>query len=214
MRKRHYSALLESDVSHVSDAPVALTHNLVSTTQIRSSVIPIDLGALANKLFNSTYDRSRFAALTIRIALPCGNCTALLFSSGKVVLTGTKSMSESILASLYIVRMLRELNLGVSFEVEAINTQNVVGDVKLDIPEGWELDIQSIFDDHNTLCTYQSSLFPGLIFRPHKSPVVLICFLSGKIVITGGKSEDDISLGWRRQWPTIRKYIRKSRRNM
>ena len=55
--------------------------------------------------------------------------------------------------------------------------------------------------------TFQRNLFPGLIYRPDKSPVVLLCFSSAKIVITGGKKESDIELGWKRLWPLIKEFI-------
>ena len=62
----------------------------------------------------------------------------------------------------------------------------------------------------NLHCTYQKNMFPGLIYRPHASPVVLLCFLSGKIVITGGKSEQDVMEGWRRLWPTLQVFVKDS----
>jgi len=62
----------------------------------------------------------------------------------------------------------------------------------------------------NLHCTYQKNMFPGLIYRPHASPVVLLCFFSGKIVITGGRTERDVVEGWRRLWPTMRVFVRPS----
>jgi hypothetical protein len=56
-------------------------------------------------------------------------------------------------------------------------------------------------------CTYQRKMFPGLIFRPQDSPVVLLCFFSGKIVITGGKNMEDVYAGWDRLWPTLKKFV-------
>jgi len=60
----------------------------------------------------------------------------------------------------------------------------------------------------NLHCMYQKNMFPGLIYRPHASPVVLLCFFSGKIVITGGKTERDVAEGWRRLWPTLRVFVK------
>ena len=51
-------------------------------------------------------------------------------------------------------------------------------------------------------------MFPGLIYRPHASPVVLLCFFSGKVVITGGRTVRDVEEGWRRLWPTLRVFVR------
>ena len=50
--------------------------------------------------------------------------------------------------------------------------------------------------------------FPGLIYRPNSSPVVLLIFVSGKIVITGGKSSNDVKEGWRHLYPFVRRYIK------
>jgi hypothetical protein len=66
----------------------------------------------------------------------------------------------------------------------------------------------------NLHCTYQKNMFPGLIYRPHASPVVLLCFFSGKIVITGGRTERDVTEGWRRLWPTIRVFVRSAATSM
>ena len=59
-------------------------------------------------------------------------------------------------------------------------------------------------------CTYQRRMFPGLIYRPEASPVVLLCFYSGKIVITGGRTLGDIFEGWTRLWPIVRGFIKAS----
>lgn len=64
-------------------------HNMVSTSVVHSNRMPINLSHLAMLLPCSTYDRKRFAAITIRIDNP--RCTALLFTSGKLVITGVKS---------------------------------------------------------------------------------------------------------------------------
>lgn len=37
------------------------------------------------------------------------------------------------------------------------------------------------------VCQYRRYLFPGLVYRPPNSPVVVLCFSSGKCVVTGGE---------------------------
>jgi len=69
------------------------------------------------------------------------------------------------------------------------------------------VDLERFHADHSIFSTYQRNMFPGLIFRPDNSPVVLIIFSSGKIVITGGKSVFDVSDGWKALWPTVQRYI-------
>ena len=210
MRKRFYTAL-SSDESHDTttgvgdDAPHALVHNIVATTQIYSSVMPIDLQRVADVLPNSYYDRHKFAAITIRVRNP--TCTALLFTSGKLVLTGCKGWNECILASIHVVHTLKRYVPGVYFAVQENTIQNIVGHVEIPLARGQKLDLDRMYSANCAYCTYQRNMFPGLIFRPDKSPIVLLCFYSGKIVITGGKCIDDVVIGWRRLWPFIKSYI-------
>ena len=74
------------------------THNMVSTVHFKGSQPKIDLAFIANSTRYSTYDRKRFAAITIRITNP--KVTALLFSSGKLVVTGAVSRQMYVHASV------------------------------------------------------------------------------------------------------------------
>lgn len=205
MRKRKYTALLPAPRVEGEEVPPAIIHNIVATTQIESTVKPINLQHIANVLPNSFYDRRKFAAITIRLLEPV--CTALLFTSGKLVLTGCRSWNECLLAGLYITRMLRRFNAFVEFEVTDSVIQNIVAHVAVPVGGG-QLDLDRLYASFNVQCTYQPQLFPGLIFRPDDSPIVLICFFSGNIVLTGGKNVSDIEIGWRRIWPVVREFIK------
>ena len=48
---------------------------------------------------------------------------------------------------------------------------------------------------------------PYLVYRTRNCPVVLLIFLSGKVVITGAKSTKDVEDGWRSVWPIVKQYI-------
>ena len=85
--------------------------------------------------------------------------------------------------------------------------QNIVAHVEVPVQPG-VLDLDAMYTRLNLHCTYQKNMFPGLIYRPHASPVVLLCFYSGKIVITGGRTVRDVNEGWRRLWPTVRVFIK------
>lgn len=94
-------------------APIAIVHNVVSTSMLsgdRGSGMPIDLHRLAMYLPCSSYNRRRFAAITIRISNP--RCTALLFTSGKLVITGVRSFYECTLASLCVNRVVTAAMVG------------------------------------------------------------------------------------------------------
>lgn len=193
-----------------TDIPIATIHNLVGTAVIRASVLPLNLQDVSRLLPNMVYDKQKFAAITIRLSDPM--CTALLFTSGKMVLTGCKSYSACVLAAHYIVRILRNGIPDIKFDLMHVRIQNIVGNVDLQLGNG-EMDLQRLFDEHGVFCTYQPNMFPGLIYRPDNSPVVLLIFHSGKIVITGGKSRVDVKQGWRQLWPFVSKYIVRSDEN-
>lgn len=207
MRKRLYTPLQAPDQTYKEDddAPVPIIHNIVSTAQIESTKMPMDLQAISEVLPGSSYDRKKFAAMTIRLANP--SCTLLLFSSGKLVVTGGKNWYEGVLSCLRIARFLQRALVGVDFWLKSCDVQNIVAHVEVPVEDGC-LDLEAMYDRLNLHCTYQKNMFPGLIYRPHASPVVLLCFFSGKIVITGGRTRRDVEEGWRKLWPTLKVFVR------
>lgn len=228
MRKRKYSQLKQENVkldclvesiddyfaaqnktmstdNSAVNIPEACIHNLVGTANIESSVKEFDLEIISKIMPNATYDQQKFAAITIRIVNPV--CTVLLFTSGKMVLTGCRSLIECYQASLEIVCILRRGLIGVRFMLRCVNIQNIVGNVDLGLTTCQTIDLERFYTDLSVYCTFQKNMFPGLIYRANYSPVVLLIFQSGKIVITGGKSTEDIFNGWKQLWPTVRRYI-------
>jgi len=80
--------------------------------------------------------------------------------------------------------------------------------VELPLSEGQTMELDAFYRDHCEECTYQRSMFPGLIYRPLRASVVLLCFSSAKIVITGGKSVDQIFSEWEKLRPVVMRYVR------
>ena len=183
--------------------PIPQCHNIVSTSQIVTSQPSINLQRLADLFPFTTYDRKRFAAITIRLANP--HCTCLLFGSGKLVITGSTSFSACIVASHEITRILRKANPRDRFEVCSCQIQNLVAHVSL--APGTTIDLNRLYERFNEQSTYQRSIFPGLVLRPPRSPIVLLIFTSGRIVCTGGRSYEDIYHGFAAIYGTLRPYI-------
>jgi transcription initiation factor TFIID TATA-box-binding protein len=183
--------------------PVPLCHNIVSTSQIRFSMSEIDLQRLASLFPFTSYDRKRFAAITIRLANP--HCTCLLFGSGKLVITGSTSFHACIVASQTITEMLREVNPRDTFEVASCVIQNIVAHVEL--KPNQQINLEALYSKYCEHSTYQKTIFPGLVLRPPESPIVLLIFKSGRIVCTGGKSYDDIYFGFMKMFKILKNYI-------
>lgn len=188
-----------AELEYIENSPVELedmaqVHNLVGTSRITSPLHKLDLRAISNMLPNSKFEKQKFAAITIRLGQPV--CTVLLFTSGKMVLTGCKSMLDCILASTSVFQHLRQGFPGIHFALEPVKIQNIVGNAQIVLRPDEKLDLQKFYKDHNIFCTYQPNMFPGLIYRPSDITIVLLIFFSGKVVITGAKSMSDVYSGW------------------
>ena len=199
------TALPQASVQgHGITTPKSSVHNLVGTSMVEKAFRILDLRIISRLLPNCVYDQQKFAAITIRIHRP--SCTVLLFTSGKMVLTGCRSYIQCVLAAHQVVRLLRKASPGYHFRLRNVKIQNIVGNVDLRLTDH-VLDLERFHMDQSIFSTYQRNMFPGLIYRPDNSPVVLLMFSSGKIVITGGKSVSDVADGWQALWPVVQRYI-------
>jgi len=183
--------------------------NIVSTVNLDCK---LDLKAIALQARNAEYNPKRFAAVIMRIREP--KTTALIFASGKMVCTGAKSEQQSKLAARKYARIIQKLGFPAKFKDFKI--QNIVGscDVKFPIrleglaySHGAFSSVRGIFHasfsitinssipfwlhsllmKFSTVSQYEPELFPGLIYRMKQPKIVLLIFVSGKIVLTGAK---------------------------
>ena len=140
MRKRKYVALhAPYEGGSVESHPIPRCHNIVSTSQLHVSGCEkgIDLARMARMFPFTSYDRRRFAAITIRLAQP--QCTCLLFGSGKLVITGSTSFYACIVASQSVSRILRQVYPMSSVAVRTCVVQNIVAHVEF--PQGTTIDL-------------------------------------------------------------------------
>jgi transcription initiation factor TFIID TATA-box-binding protein len=194
-------------MSYSNSKKEAQIHNLVGTCKVSSNMFSLDLEAVSNLLPNANFEKQKFAAITIRLGKP--TCTVLLFTSGKMVLTGCKSLLDCILASHIVKNMLSQGFHGKVFILEDIKIQNIVGNALVKMERNEVLDLPRFYHDFNIFCTYQPNMFPGLIYRPTSLPIVLLIFFSGKVVITGAKTMQDVYYGWNSILVTLEQYIGK-----
>lgn len=185
-------------------------HNVVATIQIECDII--DIARLSEVLPYTSYDKKKFAAITIRLHNP--PCTCLLFTSGKLVVTGAKSWEEALLTGYCIQNILQTQYPSAHFEIKDFKIQNMVAHVELCLQRDQTLNLNHFYSDHTSEVTYQPRLFPGLIFRPKKNRLVFLCFSSGKIVITGATSEHEIMDTWDNTKTIISSYITSSDSNV
>ncbi|GAB1517664.1 TATA-binding protein (TBP) [Rhizoctonia solani] len=159
------------------DGIVPTLQNIVATVNLDCR---LDLKTIALHARNAEYNPKRFAAVIMRIRDP--KTTALIFASGKMVVTGAKSEDDSRLASRKYARIVQKLGFDAKFSEFKI--QNIVGSCDVKFP----IRLEGLAYSHGQFSSYEPELFPGLIYRMLKPKVVLLIFVSGKIVLTGAKA--------------------------
>ena len=88
------------DAKPASILPGKISHLAHLAFYIR--LIYVALSRMAQMFPFTSYDRRRFAAITIRLSHP--QCTCLLFGSGKLVITGSTSFYACVVASHSVTR--------------------------------------------------------------------------------------------------------------
>jgi len=145
---------------------------------------PINLKKVLEKFPNAEYDSKRFPGLVFKLKKP--KTAILVFSSGKMVITGAKSEKESFEAAKKIIKEFKSKKILKNPKVE-VKVQNIVasGDLFGEI----DLERAAIELDFSM---YEPEEFPGLIYQMKDPKVVILLFASGKIVCTGAKKEKEV----------------------
>jgi len=161
--------------------PEVQIENIVATVILEHS---LDLSLIETKLPEVDYNPDQFPGLVYRLEQP--KITALIFKSGKMVVTGAKSVNQLVFAVKKILKTL--INKGIPIHGRPqIQIQNIVASANL----GALVDLEKA-----ALVLpgsmYEPEQFPGLIYRMEKPVVVLLIFSSGKMVITGAKREEEV----------------------
>ncbi|WP_319378973.1 TATA-box-binding protein [uncultured Methanocorpusculum sp.] len=149
----------------------------------------IDLAEISEKIDGCELNTKRFPGAVYRIDRP--KMASLIFSSGKVVLTGIRN-EESLGEGLAkVLASLKEAGVDV-LDVPRVAVTNIV----------CSYDIGRFINLNRVVATlsleaieYEPEQFPGLVYRIKDPKIVALLFSSGKIILTGGKNLDDVRKG-------------------
>lgn len=164
--------------------------NLINSIEIENVVASSDIGqeldldVLSENLSSTEYNPENFPGVVYRIDDP--EVAALIFNSGKLVCTGANSVQAVETGIERVFSGLSELGISVN-DSPPVSIQNVVSSADLDR----ELNLNAIaigLGLENV--EYEPEQFPGLVYRINEPDVVALLFGSGKLVITGGQSEN------------------------
>ena len=152
--------------------------NIVVSTSLEHD---IPLIKLAEVLPNTEYNPEQFPGLVMRIKTP--KTSALIFSSGKVVCTGAKSIGKVKESIGKIIENLKKIRIKIKIKPK-INIQNMVASGTINM----DLNLNSLaMKLENT--EYEPEQFPGLVYKLPGTRATFLLFSNGKIVCTGTRSE-------------------------
>ena len=144
----------------------------------------IPLEKMAATLSNTEYNPEQFPGLVIRIKEP--KTSALIFSSGKIVLTGARTMEDVEKSIEKIIKSLKKINIDIKIKPK-VTVQNIVASGAI----GMDLNL-------NTLAVklpnteYEPEQFPGLVYKLRGTKATFLLFTNGKVVCTGTKTEEEV----------------------
>lgn len=156
--------------------------NVVASTKLSDS---LDLVSLAAQIPGAEYNKKRFPGVVLRMQEP--KIAALVFGSGKVVLTGAKSIPSLAEGLNALVKLMKDLKVEIN-DNPTYSIQNIVTSADLGSRINLNKIAMSLTLDK---IEYEPEQFPGLVYRLDDPKVVVLLFGSGKLIITGGKVSDD-----------------------
>ena len=151
--------------------------NIVATTSLCKEV---SLTKLARTQPNTEYNPDTFPGLILRVKKP--KSAVLVFSSGNLVCTGTKSVAQVRDVVQQVIKQLKKIGVNVTTRPK-ITVQNVVasGAISLNL----NLNVLAL-ELENT--EYEPEQFPGLVYKLDEPTATFLLFSNGKLVCTGTKN--------------------------
>ncbi len=152
--------------------------NIVATTSLEKEV---SLTKLVRTQPNTEYNPDTFPGLVLRIKEP--KSAVLVFSSGNLVCTGTKSVSQVRDVVSQVISQLKKIGVNVSITPK-ITVQNIVASGSIDL----DLNLNTLsLELENT--EYEPEQFPGMVYKLDNPTATFLLFSNGKLVCTGTKNK-------------------------
>lgn len=155
--------------------------NIVATTSLGKEV---SLTKLARTQSNTEYNPEQFPGLVLRIEKP--KSAVLVFSSGNLVCTGTKSVIQVKEVIKAVIKQIAKIGVKVT-KVPKITVQNIVASGSIDLNLNLNLLALQL---ENT--EYEPEQFPGLVYKLAEPTATFLLFSNGKLVCTGTKNKQQL----------------------
>jgi len=156
--------------------------NIVATASLGK---PVSLTKLARSQSNTEYNPEQFPGLVLRITKP--KSAVLVFSSGNLVCTGTKSVAQVREVINQVIKQLKKINVKIT-DKPKITVQNIVASGSIDLRLNLNYLALAL---ENT--EYEPEQFPGLVYKLVEPNATFLLFSNGKLVCTGTKNRAQLN---------------------
>src|SRR3990167_7218721 len=155
--------------------------NIVATASLGKDV---SLTKLAKTQSNTEYNPEQFPGLVLRVKKP--KSAVLVFSSGNLVCTGTKSIAQVKEVINQVIKQLAKIGVKIT-DKPKITVQNIVASGSIDLKLNLNYLALAL---ENT--EYEPEQFPGLVYKLAEPNATFLLFSNGKLVCTGTKNRNQL----------------------
>ncbi|MDP3881392.1 MAG: TATA-box-binding protein [Nanoarchaeota archaeon] len=155
--------------------------NIVATTSLGKEV---PLTKLARTQSNTEYNPEQFPGLVLRVEKP--KSAVLVFSSGNLVCTGTKSIAQVKQVIEAVIKQIAKIGVKVT-DKPKITVENIVASGSIDLT--LNLNVLALQLENTE---YEPEQFPGLVYKLVDPPATFLLFSNGKLVCTGTKNKQQL----------------------
>ncbi|CCI43271.1 unnamed protein product [Albugo candida] len=158
-----------------------MTSSVVPPVEIKNFVCSVNLGMRFDltDLLMKSQKRAELVPKKncILMKIPSPDTTAMLFSNGKLVVTGANSEEEVKTAARKFTQIIQKMDYpGVN--LIDFKIRNVIGNCDV----GFRILMEKFASAHASRCIYEPELYPAVIYRLAHPSVKILVFVSGKLV--------------------------------
>ena len=189
--------------SNSSPLPIPKITNFVSVAELGTN---LDLEKISMKVPNCIAKNKKSEPNEIwfvKMSIKEPNATVMIFKTGKIKCFGAKSEEESKQAIRIAVKKIKKIGYGVyerNFKIVNITASFEVNfEIKL-------TKLAQTLSNIKGKCSFDSEIFPGLIYHMKNPEITLLIFSVGKINILGAKNRSDIFDALNKIYPLLLKH--------
>ena len=172
--------------------------NIVATASLGK---PVSLTKLSRSNSNTEYNPEQFPGLVLRVKQP--RSAVLVFSSGNLVCTGTKSIQQVKEVIDQVIKQLAKIGVKIT-DKPKITVQNIVASGSIDV----DLNL-NIFALELENTEYEPEQFPGLVYKLEDPTATFLLFSNGKLVCTGTKNRKQLEESMRQLNKNVKEVIQR-----